>query len=121
MALNLPLTYQVFGHDWLIIDGGKISKSLGSYKDLTDYINAYRVDAVRYFSLIELPFGSDRNFSEETLITRINSELCNILGNLVSRTIQVGKKYFDGNLQIKKYTKILVKIYLHQLINWKKY
>ncbi len=96
MALGLELPTQVFGHGWLIIDGGKISKSLGNYKDPREYINAYGVDAVRYFALREVPFGSDGNFSEKALITRTNGDLCNILGNLVSRTIQMGIKYFNG-------------------------
>ena len=102
MALNLPLPKQVFGHGWLIIDGGKISKSKGNYKDPREYINAYGVDAVRYFALREVPFGSDGNFSEEALITRTNADLCNVLGNLVSRTIQMGIKYFNGNVTNKK-------------------
>jgi methionyl-tRNA synthetase len=101
MALDLPLPHQVFGHGWLIIDGGKISKSLGNYKDPREYINSYGVDAVRYFSLREVPFGNDGNFSEEALITRTNADLCNILGNLVSRTIQMGIKYFDGKVENK--------------------
>ncbi len=96
MALGLELPHQVFGHGWLIIDGGKISKSLGNYKDPREYINAYGVDAVRYFALREVPFGSDGTFSEKALITRTNGDLCNILGNLVSRTIQMGIKYFNG-------------------------
>ena len=83
MALNLPLPKQVFGHGWLKIDGGKISKSLGNYKDPREYINAYGVDAVRYYALREVPFGSDGNFSEEALIGRTNSDLANTLGNLV--------------------------------------
>jgi len=101
MALDLPLPKQVFGHGWLIIDGGKISKSKGNYKDPREYINTYGVDAVRYFSLREVPFGSDGNFSEEALITRTNADLCNVLGNLVSRTIQMGIKYFNGNVSNK--------------------
>ncbi len=96
MALGLELPKQVFGHGWLIIDGGKISKSLGNYKDPREYIDAYGVDAVRYFALREVPFGSDGTFSEKALITRTNGDLCNILGNLVSRTIQMGIKYFNG-------------------------
>ena len=96
MALGLELPKQVFGHGWLIIDGGKISKSLGNYKDPREYIHSYGVDAVRYYALREVPFGSDGNFSESALITRTNADLCNILGNLVSRTIQMGIKYFDG-------------------------
>ena len=98
MALGIELPKQVFGHGWLIIDGGKISKSLGNYKDPREYIDAYGVDAVRYFALREVPFGSDGTFSEKSLITRTNSDLCNILGNLVSRTIQMGIKYFKGNV-----------------------
>lgn len=101
MALNLELPKQVFGHGWLIIDGGKISKSLGNYKDPREYIKSYGVDAVRYFALREVPFGSDGNFSEDALITRTNADLCNVLGNLVSRTIQMAIKYFDGNITNK--------------------
>ena len=96
MALGLPLPKKIFGHGWLIINGGKISKSLGNYKDPREYIEAYGVDAVRYFALREVPFGSDGNFSEEALINRTNGDLVNILGNLVNRTISMSKKYFDG-------------------------
>lgn len=101
MALDLPLPKRVFGHGWLIIDGGKISKSRGNYKDPREYINNYGVDAVRYFALREVPFGADGNFSESSLITRTNADLCNVLGNLVSRTIQMAIKYFDGNIENK--------------------
>lgn len=96
MALNLPLPKQVFGHGWLKIDGGKISKSLGNYKDPREYINAYGVDAVRYYALREVPFGNDGNFSEDALISRTNTDLANTLGNLVNRTISMSHKYFDG-------------------------
>lgn len=96
MALDLPLPKQVFGHGWLKIDGGKISKSLGNYKDPRVYINAYGVDAVRYYALREVPFGHDGNFSEEALISRTNADLVNTLGNLVNRTISMSHKYFDG-------------------------
>ena len=81
MALDLPLPDKVFGHGWLVINGGKISKSLGNYKDPREYIDAYGVDAVRYFVLREVPFGSDGNFSEEALINRTNGDLANILCN----------------------------------------
>lgn len=97
-ALDLPLPKKVFGHGWLVIDGGKISKSLGNYKDPREYINSYGVDAVRYYALREVPFGSDGNFSEEALVTRTNSDLANILGNLVNRTIGMVNKYFAGNV-----------------------
>lgn len=96
MALDLPLPNQVFAHGWLVIDGNKIAKSLGNYKDPRDYINKYGVDAVRYFLLKEVPFGNDGNFSEDALIDRTNSDLANILGNLVNRTIGMINKYFDG-------------------------
>lgn len=102
MALDLPLPKQVFGHGWLIIDGGKISKSLGNYKDPREYINDYGVDAVRYFVLREVPFGNDGTFSEEALINRTNADLANNLGNLVNRTISMANKYFDGNVTNRK-------------------
>ena len=96
MALDLPLPEKVFGHGWLVINGGKISKSLGNYKDPREYIDSYGVDDVRYFVLREVPFGSDGSFSEEALITRTNGDLANVLGNLVNRTIGMANKYFDG-------------------------
>lgn len=96
MALDLPLPNKVFGHGWLIVDGGKISKSRGNYKDPNEYIQKYGKDAVRYYALREVSFGSDGNFQEELLVNRINSDLANILGNLVNRTISMSKKYFDG-------------------------
>ena len=96
MALDLPLPKQVFGHGWLKIDGEKISKSLGNYKDPREYIKEYGVDAVRYFALREVAFGNDGNFSEDALIARYNADLANTLGNLVNRTIAMANKYFDG-------------------------
>lgn len=104
MALDLPLPKKVFGHGWLIIDGSKISKSLGNYRDPREYIDQYGVDAVRYFSLREIPFGNDGNFSEEALVGRINSDLANVWGNLVNRTIGMANKYFDGHIENKKVT-----------------
>ena len=101
MALDLPLPKKVFGHGWLVIDGGKISKSLGNYKDPREYIDTYGVDAIRYFALREVPFGSDGSFSEEALINRTNGDLANILGNLVNRTIGMVNKYFDGEVSNK--------------------
>ena len=102
MALDLPLPKQVFGHGWLIIDGGKISKSSGNYKDPREYVKEYGVDAIRYFALREVPFGSDGNFSEEALIARTNADLANTLGNLVNRSIAMANKYFDGKVSNKK-------------------
>ena len=99
MALDLPLPKKVFGHGWLVINGGKISKSFGNYKDPREYIETYGVDAIRYFVLREVPFGSDGIFSEEALITRTNGDLANVLGNLVNRTIGMANKYFDGIIE----------------------
>lgn len=98
MALGLDIPKKVFGHGWLIVNGGKISKSLGNYKDPREYIDQYGVDAVRYFALREVSFGNDGNFSEEALVNRTNSDLANVLGNLVQRTISMVNKYFDGSL-----------------------
>ncbi len=99
MSLGLELPKQVFGHGWLIINGGKISKSLGNYKDPREYIDAYGVDAVRYYALREVPFGNDGNFSEDLLVARTNADLVNTLGNLVNRTIAMSKKYFDSKVE----------------------
>ena len=104
MALDIPLPKKVFGHGWLIIDGGKISKSLGNYQDPRVYIEKYGVDAIRYFVLREVPFGNDGNFSEEALVNRTNGDLANVLGNLVNRTIGMANKYFDGVIENKGFS-----------------
>ena len=96
MALDLPLPKKVYGHGWLTIGGDKISKSLGNYKDPREFIKDYGQDTLRYFLLSEVPFGSDGSFSEETMAERRNSDLCNVLGNLVNRTIAMTNKYFNG-------------------------
>ena len=101
MALDLPLPEKVFGHGWLVINGSKISKSKGNYKDPREYVKQYGVDAVRYYVLREVPFGSDGNFDEESLVSRINGDLANNLGNLLNRTCSMAKKYFDGSLKNK--------------------
>ncbi len=98
IALGLPLPKKVYGHGWLTMGGDKISKSKGNFKDPRLFIKDYGVDTIRYFLLSEVPFGSDGNFSELLMVERRNSDLCNVLGNLVNRTISMANKYFGGKV-----------------------
>lgn len=99
MALNLPLPKKIFGHPWLLFGDDKMSKSKGNIVYADDLVELFGIDAVRYYLLHEMPFASDGTFTYELLIERINSDLANILGNLVNRTISMANKYFNGNVR----------------------
>ena len=96
MALDIPLPKQVFGHPWLLVGEGKMSKSKGNVIYADDLVDYFGVDAVRYFVLHEMPFDNDGSITWELMVERMNSDLANILGNLVNRTISMTNKYFDG-------------------------
>ena len=96
MALDLPLPKQVFGHPWLLQGGDKMSKSKGNVIYADDMVDFFGVDATRYFVLHEMPFENDGVITWELVVERFNSDLANILGNLVNRTVSMSNKYFDG-------------------------
>ena len=100
-SLGIELPKKIFGHPWLLTNSDKMSKSTGNVLYADDLVDKFGVDAVRFYVLHEIPFSSDGNLTYELLIDRINSELANTLGNLVQRTISMGKKYFDGKVTNK--------------------
>ena len=107
-ALSLTLPRRIFGHPWLLFGNDKMSKSKGNIVYADDLVNQYGVDAIRYYLIHEMPFASDGTFTNDLLVESINSNLANVLGNLVNRTIGMVNKYFDGVVVNKNTSEELV-------------
>ena len=100
-SLDLPLPKKVFGHPWLLMNNDKMSKSKGNVIYADELVKEFGVDAVRFYVLHEIPFAADGNITHDLVVEKVNSELANVLGNLVQRTISMGNKYFEGNVSNK--------------------
>ena len=115
MALDLPLPKQVFGHPWLLFGNDKMSKSKGNIMYADELVKWFGTDAIRYYVLHEIPFASDGSITYDLIIERINSDLANILGNLVNRTISMANKYFEGKVINKKVEETIDKELISQI------
>ena len=115
MALGLELPKQVFGHPWLLMNNDKMSKSKGNIMYADDLVNLFGVDAIRYYLLHEIPFASDGTISYELIMERINSDLANVLGNLVNRTISMANKYFEGKVTNKNISDTMDQEYIEKI------
>ena len=119
MSLDVPLPKMVFGHPWLLMSSDKMSKSKGNVIYADELVDEFGVDAVRFYLLHEIPFASDGNITHELVVDRVNSELANVLGNLVQRTISMGHKYFEGKITNKYVIEDVDKAFIDSINNLK--
>ena len=114
-SLDVPLPKKVFGHPWLLMNNDKMSKSRGNVIYADELVEEFGVDAVRFYVLHEIPFAQDGNITHDLVVDKLNSELANVLGNLVQRTISMGNKYFEGKVENKKVIEELDNAYISMI------